>query len=603
MKDLTPLKVSLAHATRQGPRPRNEDFVGAATPEGEELAAKGVLLAVADGVGGHAHGREAAEQTVRSLLADYYATPQTWGVDKSIDTVLGAVNRWLLGQSAKSRDYAGMATTLTAVVLRGRRHHVAHVGDSRAYRWRCGELLRLTEDHTWEHPEFDNVLRRAIGLEARLLVDHDDGELAVGDCFVLVTDGVWATLGDAGIAAVMAAHAGDRVGKTSGSRLESNSASGGRSVADKGCGAGSGSHADSDADVQAAADALVLGAIRRGTTDNATALVARIDALPPDNLRDRLADSRRLPLPPRLKPGQVLDGLRIDELLHESRVTLLYRVTRLADNLALVLKTLLPDADDEAASALVREEWLARRVPGKGFPRVCEHAQRDHLYYLMSWHEGETLKAALDRGHRYAPHELVGIGRALLGRVAALHRLGIVHRDIKPDNVHIDRAGELRLLDLGVAAADAEDLAEINNPGTPSYMAPELFAGSTANESSDLYACGVTLYELLARKYPYGEIEPFQRPHFGAPVSPTRYRPDTPAWLEAVLLKACAREPKDRFETAEEFLLALERGASRPLASRRHVPLVERNPRLALKLVAGASLLLNLVLLFLLSRH
>lgn len=557
------LQVSLGHASQQGPRPRNEDFVGAATPEGEELAAKGVLLAVADGVGGHAYGREAAEQTVRSLLADYYATPQTWGVDKSIDTVLGAVNRWLLGQSAKSRDYAGMATTLTAVVLRGRRHHVAHVGDSRAYRWRDGALLRLTEDHTWAHPEFDNVLRRAIGLEARLLVDHDDGELAVGDRFVLVTDGVWATLGDAGIAAVVEAHA----------------------------------------DPQAAADALVLGAIRRGTADNATALVARIDVLPPDNLRDRLADSRRLPLPPRLKPGQVLDGLRIDELVHESRVTLLYRVTRLADGVPLVLKTLLPDADDEAASALVREEWLARRAPGKGFPRVCEHAQRDHLYYLMSWHEGETLKAALGRGHRYAPHELVGIGRALLGRVAALHRLGIVHRDIKPDNVHIDRGGELRLLDLGVAAADAEDLAEINNPGTPSYMAPELFAGSPASPSSDLYACGVTMYELLTRKYPYGEIEPFQRPYFGAPVSPVRYRPDTPAWLEAVLLKACARAPSERFETAEEFLLALERGASRPLATRRHVPLVERNPRLALKLVAGASLLLNLLLLFLLSRH
>jgi protein phosphatase len=557
------LQVSLGHASQQGPRPRNEDFVGAATPEGEELAAKGVLLAVADGVGGHAHGREAAEQTVRSLLADYYATPQTWGVDKSIDTVLGAVNRWLLGQSAKSRDYAGMATTLTAVVLRGRRHHVAHVGDSRAYRWRDGTLLRLTEDHTWAHPEFDNVLRRAIGLEARLLVDHDDGELAVGDRFVLLTDGVWATLGDAGIAAVM----------------------------------------EKQGDAQAAADALVVGAIRRGTADNATALVARIDALPPDNLRDRLADSRRLPLPPRLKPGQVLDGLRVEELLHESRVTLLYRVTRLADGVALVLKTLLPDADDEAASALVREEWLARRVPGRGFPRVCEHAQRDHLYYLMSWHEGETLKAALGRGHRYAPHELVDIGRALLGRIATLHRLGIVHRDIKPDNVHIDRAGELRLLDLGVAAADAKDLAEINNPGTPSYMAPELFAGSPASELSDLYACGVTLYELLTRKYPYGEIEPFQRPHFGAPVSPTRYRPDTPAWLETVLLKACAREPRDRFETAEEFLLALERGASRPLATRRHVPLVERNPRLALKLVAGASLLLNLVLLFLLSRH
>lgn len=557
------LRVSLGHASAQGPRPRNEDFVGAATPEGEELEAKGMLLAVADGVGGHAHGREAAEQTVRSLLADYFSTPQTWSVDKSVDTVLAAVNRWLLGQSAKAREYAGMATTLTAVVLRGRRYHVAHVGDSRAYRWRAGELLRLTEDHTWAHPEFDNVLRRAIGLEARLLVDHDDGELAAGDRFVLATDGVWTTLGDAGIAAVLQAQP----------------------------------------DAQRAADALAQGALRRGATDNATALVANVDALPADNLRDRLADSHRLPLPPRLKPGQAIDGLRVEEVLHESRVTLLYRVTRLSSGEALVLKTLRPEADDdEAVSALVREEWLARRVPGKGFPRVCDHA-RAHLYYLMSWHEGETLKASLARGHRYEAHELVGIGRALLRRLAVLHRLGIVHRDIKPDNVHIDRSGELRLLDLGVAATDAEDLAEINNPGTPSYMAPELFAGAQASESSDLYACGVTLYELLTRKYPYGEVEPFQHPRFAAPVPPTRYRPDTPEWLESVLLKACAREAQDRFETAEEFLLALERGASRPLATRRRVPLLERNPRLALKIVAALSLALNVVLLYLLSRH
>ncbi|ENO77066.1 protein serine/threonine phosphatase [Thauera sp. 27] len=557
------LRVSLGHASAQGPRPRNEDFVGAATPEGEELEVKGMLLAVADGVGGHAHGREAAEQTVRSLLADYFSTPQTWSVDKSVDTVLGAVNRWLLGQSAKAREYAGMATTLTAVVLRGRRYHVAHVGDSRAYRWRAGELLRLTEDHTWAHPEFDNVLRRAIGLEARLLVDHDDGELAAGDRFVLATDGVWTTLGDAGIAAVLQAQP----------------------------------------DAQRAADALAQGALRRGATDNATALVANVDALPADNLRDRLADSHRLPLPPRLKPGQAIDGLRVEEVLHESRVTLLYRVTRLSSGEALVLKTLRPEADDdEAVSALVREEWLARRVPGKGFPRVCDHA-RAHLYYLMSWHEGETLKASLARGHRYEAHELVGIGRALLRRLAVLHRLGIVHRDIKPDNVHIDRSGELRLLDLGVAATDAEDLAEINNPGTPSYMAPELFAGAQASESSDLYACGVTLYELLTRKYPYGEVEPFQHPRFAAPVPPTRYRPDTPEWLESVLLKACAREAQDRFETAEEFLLALERGASRPLATRRRVPLLERNPRLALKIVAALSLALNVVLLYLLSRH
>jgi len=134
-------------------------------------------------------------------------------------------------------------------------------------------------------------------------------------------------------------------------------------------------------------------------------------------------------------------------------------------------------------------------------------------------------------------------------------------------------------------------------------MAPELFAGTKAGESSDLYACGVTLYELLTHKYPYGEVEPFQRPRFGEPAPPTRHRPDTPAWLETVLLKACARDPKDRFETADEFLLALEHGAHRPLSTPRRTPLVARNPGLALKIVAGISLAINLVLLFLLSRH
>ncbi|NMF86872.1 protein kinase [Aromatoleum petrolei] len=556
--------MRLGHATEQGLRPRNEDFVGAATPEGAELEAKGLLLAVADGVGGHANGREAAEYTVRGLLADYYATPDTWSVEKSVNTVVGAINRWLLAQSAKSRDYAGMATTLTAVVLRGRRYYVAHVGDSRAYLWHDGALRRLTEDHTWEHPELNNVLRRAVGLDAQLLIDFNDGELAVGDRFLLVSDGVWNTLGDEGMGELLARHD----------------------------------------DPQVAADALVLEALHRGATDNCTALVAHVDTVPADNLRDRLASGRRLPLPPRLKVGETLDGLRVEELLHESRVTLLYRVTRLEDGAALVLKTLRQDeGDEEAMAALVREEWLARRVPGHAFPRVCDHPGRDHLYYLMSWHEGETLKASLARGHRYAPHELVPIGTALLRAVASLHRLGIVHRDIKPDNIHIDRHGELRVLDLGVAASDGEDLREINNPGTPSYMAPELFAGQQANESSDLYACGVTLYELLTRKYPYGEVEPFQTPRFGEPVLPTRYRPDTPEWLERVLLKACVRDPKDRFETAEEFLVALERGAHRPLATQRRAPLAARNPTLALKLVAGGSLLLNLVLLYLLSRR
>ena len=116
-----PLEISTGHASLAGPRERNEDFCGMVTPAGRELETKGALLAVADGISGNSGGREAAEYTVRGLLSDYYATPETWTVPHALDKVLNANNLWLLGQASAQRELAGMATTLSALVLRGRR--------------------------------------------------------------------------------------------------------------------------------------------------------------------------------------------------------------------------------------------------------------------------------------------------------------------------------------------------------------------------------------------------------------------------------------------------------------------------------------------------
>jgi serine/threonine protein phosphatase PrpC len=563
------LAVAVGYASLTGPRPGNEDFCGLVTPEGMELASRGVLAAVADGVGGQVGGREAAEYTVRGLLADYYATPETWSPPRALETVLKAQNRWLMAQGAVRRELAGMATTLSALVLRGSRYYTVHVGDSRIYLRRADRLQRLTTDHVWEHPDMQHVLKRAIGLDARLQLDQGDGLLQAGDVFLLASDGVWNTLGDARIDGLLRQHV----------------------------------------EPQAAATALAQGAVDRGAQDNCTALVIRVDEVPTATLRDRLAAGRVLPPLPRLKPGDEIDGLRVESLLHESRMTLLYCVLDLAGGgQRRVLKTLRLDAcDREAQNALIYEEWLARRVTSQHFPQVMSHEPRAHLYYLMSWHEGATLRQQLDVGQRYTVGAAVQLALDLLRGVAALHRLAIVHRDIKPDNIHLGQDGCLRLLDLGVAASDAEGageserFGEINNPGTPSYMAPELLAGTAAaSQASDLYAVGVTLYELLTCRYPYGEIEPFQHPKFGDPVTPLRYRPDIPAWLEAVLQKAVARDAVDRFETAEEFILALERGAFQALRSPRRMPLLQRDPHMGLKLLAVASLALNLLLLYLL---
>ncbi len=105
---------------------------------------------------------------------------------------------------------------------------------------------------------------------------------------------------------------------------------------------------------------------------------------------------------------------------------------------------------------------------------------------------------------------------------------------------------------------------------------------------------------MLTRHYPYGEIEPFQHPRFAEPVAPSRYRPDIPLWLENVLLKAVAKDAANRFETAEEFLLALERGAARPLATAGTPPLATRDPVSVWRTIAISAIVLNILMLYLL---
>lgn len=556
------LQVAVDHRSSAGRRPNNEDFAGAVTPEGDVLDAKGVLCAVADGVGGHARGEDASHHAVRSLLVDYYATPDTWSSEDALQTVIAAINRWLLGESRRTRERAGMATTLTVLLLRGRRYTLAHVGDSRAYLLRQGQLTQLTEDHTWPHPEFNNVLKRAVGLDESVQIDFSEGDLEPNDQFLLVTDGVWGTLSDDTLAQAL----------SSGSSLED----------------------------------LLERALKAGSEDNVTALSVKVVQLGGETLRDQLLANQARPVPPKLQVGDMIDGMRVDEVIHRSRVTLLYRVTRPGENgpEQLVMKTLRFDAaDDESIRALIYEEWLTRRVIGPGFPEIRQHPGRQFLYYLMEWCEGETLKQRLERGHRFDPVEVTDLGIHLLKGIAKLHRLKIIHRDIKPDNLHRSKSGQLRILDLGVAASDNESFKEINNPGTPSYMAPELFHGGRAHESSDLYAVAVTLYQLLTRRYPFGEIEPFQKPVFTVATPPTRYRPEIPEWLENILLKGLAVRPEERFETAEEFLLALEYGAHRPLASPRKIPLLQRRPNLVMGTLLLISLFINVVLLIRLALH
>ena len=561
------LEAHSGYASATGARDSNEDYCGIVMPERQTLLIKGVMAVLADGVGGSGGGREAAEYSVRGLLSDYYATPDTWAIPQAIDKVLQPINRWLLAQNFAQKnnrdDNRRLMSTLSALVLQGDRYVIGHVGDSRIYLLRDRELRALTVDHVWDQPGMQHVLRRAMGLDQHLVVDYTDATLCAGDVFLLASDGVWEVLGDKAIHDLLSTYQ----------------------------------------DPQNAADALVRQALAGKGGDNATAMVLKVKQVGETNRHHAVMEVKNLAIPERLRPGQILDVFQVIKLLHESKGTLLYQVKHVTTQQMLVLKTLPPALRDDvpAKEGLLVEEWLAKTLISHYFPQVLPLSQevRHYLYYVMTFHEGATLQQHLEHDRHFSIAEAIQISIRLGKALGILHRMNIIHRDVKPDNIHLDVEGKLRLLDLGVALNPATMRSQ-GTPGTPSFIAPELFAGAQPSCQSDLYAVGVTLYYLLTRKYPYGEIEPFQHPRFTEPVLPTRYRPDIPQWLENVLLKALDKNPTKRFETAEEWVITLRKGDHPLSVPYRRAPLLERDPLRLLQMVLVISVLINLLLLYLL---
>ncbi|MBD9610235.1 bifunctional protein-serine/threonine kinase/phosphatase [Pseudomonas sp. PDM02] len=553
------LQLSFAEASAIGPREENQDALRLVTPAPALAASKGYLFAIADGVSQCADGGLAARSTLQALALDYYATPETWGVAQALDRLLLAQNRWLQANGGGQP----LLTTVSALVVRGRRFTLAHVGDCRVYRWHADQLQRVTEDHVWDQPGMQHVLKRALGLDQHLVLDFLDGELRLNEHFVLLSDGIWAVLGDTAIAAILR----------------------------------------DQPDLHSAAQTLVNAAHLAGSQDNASALLVRVDALGETSIGDALIHVQQWPLPPALKPGQAFEGWHVEGILGQSQQSLLYRV-RDAQQQPWLLKT-LPGAlrdDHLAGQALLSEEWFLKRVAGRHFPEVHAASQRQHLYYVMREYSGSTLAQLAERTTTLPLAQWQDLAERLLRAVGMLHRRQILHRDIKPENLLLGDDGELRLLDFGLAYCPglSEDQAS-TLPGTPSYIAPEAFRGDAPSPQQDLYAAGVTLYFLLTGHYPYGEIEAFQRPRFGVPVSASRYRPDLPEWIAQSLERAVAADPAERFETAEEWLLVLEQGERRSLSVRPR-PLLEREPVKVWRTLALVALLVNVVLLVLLFR-
>jgi serine/threonine protein phosphatase PrpC len=539
------LNVQVGVATDVGARASNEDFAACLLPG---PGRSDLVAAIADGVGGAKGGRVAAETTVRLFLDAQDQLNPLRGIKANAVTALASINRWLHAQGHTDAALLGTACTFTALIVRGRQLSVLHVGDTRLYRLRAGQLARLTTDHVPPRSALRNVLTRAVGAEPDIRIDYATEAVRTHDRYLLCSDGVHGGVSDRAI----------------------------RDELDR-----------RDAPAETARK-LVEAALQARIGDNATALIVDVIAVPDADRLGLEAEVDALPIIAAPKPGATIDGYLLEQMLSDSRYARVFRASAQSDGRPVIMKFPKPvtGADAILRSAFLREFWIAARLRSPWIAEVIETPaqSRSALYTVMPFYAGETLEQRLTRRPRVSRIEGLAIATKLAKGVAALHRAGVIHRDIKPDNVILQPEGDLKLIDLGVARLPGLDDFPAgpasNTPGTPSYMAPELIDGQAGNEKSDLFALGVTLFRMFTGAYPYGEVEAFSRPRFNRPAASLEsLRPDLPSWLGQVLLRLVAIRPEDRFDDALECLFALEHGELQASPTpRQHRSLMERDP-------------------------
>ncbi len=549
--------------TSPGPKPQNEDCLGVHIPDVTLLATKGIVACIADGVSAASAGKEAAESAVISFIADYYQTPEAWEVKTAGQRVLTALNRWLFSQGQGFRAAEkGCVTTFTAIILKSQTAHVFHIGDSRLYRLRTGELEQITRDHA-SHVSADTCyLTRALGLTASPRIDYHTFPIETGDRFVLSTDGIHGEISVHDIESILKANP----------------------------------------DSQASAEAL--GAATQHSPDNRSCILLEILALPDSDKNDVFRQLSSLPFPPDLLPGQSIDGLHVERLISASKNSQLYLVSDIDDNnRSLVLKTPSITFEDDPSylERFALEEWIGLRTDSLYLAKVIRRARpRRFLYYVLESIDGSTLGRWSEQNPSPPVEQVIRIVGQIVEGVRALHRRDTLHQDLKPDNILLDTEGNVKIIDYGSCRVGG--IAEISTPferefalGTIDFSAPEYRLGVNPTTHSDLFSIAVITYYLLTGgHHPYGKAwtnAKNPRDFFGLSYqAAAAHNLMVPLWMDAVLRKALSIRIENRQQAMSEFIHNL-RHPDPAFLTTEPLPFAQRSPLLFWKLVATFAML------------
>src|SRR5262245_343299 len=446
-----------------------------------------------------------------------------------------------------------------------------HAGASRLYRAKGTTFEQLTDDHRVVLSSEQNYLSRALGINPQIEIDYRVLQIEKGDVFLLATDGVYEHVGP---------------------RFILNAIKQGTQ------------------DLDAVARLVVAEAYRNGSADNLTLQIVRIDELPDGQASEVFGRPLELPLPPLLEARTEIDGYRIVRELHGSSRSHIYLAVDTANDTLVVIK--IPSIELRGDPAYLRrfvmEEWVARRINSAHVLKPClQSRKRSYLYVVMEFIDGQTLTQWMIDNPKPDLETIRGIVEQIAKGLQAFHRMEMLHQDLRPDNIMIDRTGTVKIIDFGstkvrgvIEATPAIDHDDIL--GTAQYTAPEYFLGESGSSRSDIFSLGVITYQMLTGRLPYGaqiaqaSTKSLQRRlRYASALDDNR---EIPAWIDEVLKKAVNPDPFKRYDELSEFVFDL-RHPNKNLVSASATPLIERNPLLFWKWLAIIQTVVILLLLFL----
>jgi serine/threonine-protein kinase len=556
------MELTYAALSSPGPvRETNEDYVGFWQPETlEEKRSRGAVAILADGVGGLHHGEVASRLAVETALKTFCQVDEAKNPSQLITQMFNGANLAVYDKGMEGGSRSPMATTLSIVVLRNDEVVVGNVGDSRVYLVSKAAITQLSTDHSYvgmqqkfgliseqdaKTSEHRSILTRSVGQDPVIRVDVEQATVTKGDRVVLCSDGLYTHVADSEIADIV-------------SRLSPAQA----------------------------CRQLVALAESRGTDDNLSVQVLQI------NDTEKMSYYRGLPVyregAPHntnyeLQPGKTLDDrFFIVETISRSGMATIFKATDLRTRETVAVKVPLMEFESDAGfySRFQREEEIGSRLNHPYILRFIPEEEGEHRsrpYIVTEYLRGYTLAHLLNSVRPMPEKDAVKLAIRMCEALAHMHEHGVVHRDLKPQNIMICYDGTIRIMDFGIAkAAEGRRITFTGfTPavGTPDYMAPEQVKGKRGDERTDIYSLGAMLYEMVAGTTPFeGKNENLfvimNARVTGDPLAPRKRNPELSPQVEEIILHAMEREPGKRYQTIAAMKAELENPAAVQLTGR-----------------------------------